>query len=169
MTYANEMNARTVPPQADPARPQGTGGRQARHGAATLAADLRVALLRCTRRIRAEKSDLELSDTQYSVLSVLDRIGPLTLRELADHERVQPPSMTRAVNGLADRGLAARSDHPLDGRQVLVAVSEAGRAELRETRRRRDAWLARRLAELDPADRAVLAAAKDVLRRIADS
>jgi len=163
------MNARTVPAQVDPSLPKGAGGRQARQGAATLAADLRVALLRCTRRIRAEKSDLELSDTQYSVLSVLDRIGPLTLRELADHERVQPPSMTRAVNGLADRGLATRSDHPVDGRQVLVAVSEAGRAELRETRRRRDAWLARRLAELDPADRAVLAAAKDVLSRIADS
>jgi len=135
MTYANEMNARTVPPQADPARPQGTGGRQARHGAATLAADLRVALLRCTRRIRAEKSDLELSDTQYSVLSVLDRLGPLTLRELADHERVQPPSMTRAVNGLADRGLATRSEHPADGRQVLARL---GIRSIRELRGRTD-------------------------------
>src|SRR4249919_1177375 len=163
------MGNRTVTPQADPPPARTPAARQARQGPATLAADLRVALLRCTRRIRAEKSDLEVSDTQYSVLAVLERKGPLTLRELADHERVQPPSMTRAVNGLAERGLATRSDHPTDGRQVLVGVTEAGRSELRETRRRRDAWLARRLAALDPADRAVLAAAKDVLSRIADS
>jgi DNA-binding MarR family transcriptional regulator len=135
----------------------------------TLAADLRVAIGRTARRIRTEKSDLDLSDTQMSVLFLLDRDGATTPGELAEHERVQPPSMTKVVNALADRGLVQRSDHPDDRRQVLITVTEAGRTEVRETRRRRDAWLAKRLADLTPDERATLAAASTLLRRIAAS
>jgi len=134
---------------------------------ATLAAELRVSLMRAVRRLRAEKSDADLSDTQYSALAVLDRHGPRTPGELAEHERVQPPSMTRTVAGLAELGLVTRTPHPVDRRQVLVALTPQGSAVVRETRRRRDAWLARRLAELDPADREVLARASEILRRIA--
>ncbi len=125
--------------------------------------------MRATRRLRAEKSDADLSDAQYAVLAVLDRQGPTTPRDLAAHERVQPPSMTRTVACLLDRGLVTRTDHPADGRQVLVALSDAGRATVRETRRRRDAWLARRLSQLTPGERATLADASEILRRIADS
>jgi DNA-binding MarR family transcriptional regulator len=142
--------------------------RPASRAVAPLAADLRVALMRMARRIRAEKSDRDLSDGQYSVLAYLDREGPATPSTLADHERVRPPSMTRTLTGLLDAGLVARHVHPDDGRQVLVALTEAGRRVVRETRRRRDAWLTRRLAELTPDERAVLARATDILRRIAE-
>jgi DNA-binding MarR family transcriptional regulator len=134
-----------------------------------LAADLRVSLMRTVRRLRAEKSDRELSDGQYAVLAYLDRAGPATPRSLAEYERVQPPSMTRTLASLVDAGLVAREGHPDDGRQVLVQLTPQGRATVRETRRRRDAWLARRLADLDPAERQVLADATHLLRRIADT
>jgi DNA-binding MarR family transcriptional regulator len=134
---------------------------------ATLAADLRVVLARSQRRIRAERSDADLNDIQFSVLAALERHQPMTPRQLAEHERVQPPSMTRVVASLVERGFATRSSHPDDGRQALVAITAAGRGEVRETRRRRDAWLARRLAELSPSERAVLADAAEILRRIA--
>jgi len=62
-----------------------------------------------------------------------------------------------------------REGHPDDGRQVLVRLTPQGRATVRETRRRRDAWLARRLADLEPAERQVLADATHLLRRIADT
>jgi DNA-binding MarR family transcriptional regulator len=136
---------------------------------AALAADLRVSLMRSARRLRAEKADSELSDVQYSVLAALDRAGAMTPRELAEHERVQPPSMTRVLAGLAELRLVDRAAHPDDGRQLLVTVTAAGAATVRETRRRRDAWLARRLAELSPDERRLLAAASTLLRRIADS
>lgn len=136
---------------------------------ATLAADLRVSLMRATRRLRAEKSDADLSDAQYAVLARLDRDGARTPRELAVFERVQPPSMTRTVACLVERGLVTRTDHPLDGRQVLVTVTDVGRDVVQQTRRRRDAWLARRLAALPPGERATLTAASEILRRIADS
>ena len=149
-------------PGARPPAPRGTG-------AAVLAAELRTALLRAARRLRAEKSDADVSEGQYSVLALLDRRGPSTPRELAALERVQPPSMTRTIAALLDLGLVTRSEHPSDRRQVLVALSEAGAASVRETRRRRDAWLARRLAALTPSEREVLSRAADLLRRIADS
>ncbi len=162
---------------APPARSDARAGRAAPLPApsakqcrpAGLAAELRVSLMRAVRRLRAEKSDTDLSDGQYSVLALLDRDGPQTPRDLAARERVQPPSMTRTVATLAELGLVSRTEHPDDRRQVLVALTGPGAATVRETRRRRDAWLARRLAELTPDERATLAAASDILRRIAAS
>jgi DNA-binding MarR family transcriptional regulator len=134
-----------------------------------LAADLRIALMRAVRRLRAEKSDEDLSDAQHAVLAYLDRHGPATPGALADFERVKPPSMTRTLAALVDLGLVTREGHPDDGRQVLMRLTESGRDTVEATRARRNTWLARRLADLDPGQRATLAAAVDVLRRIAES
>jgi DNA-binding MarR family transcriptional regulator len=136
---------------------------------ASLAAELRVSLMRVVRRLRVEKADQDLSDSQLSVLALLDRQGPMSPGELAEHERVQPPSMTRTVGALCERGLVTRTAHPVDRRQVVIALAPPGAAAVRETRRRRDAWLARRLAELTPRERTVLAEAGTILRRIAAS
>jgi DNA-binding MarR family transcriptional regulator len=134
-----------------------------------LAADLRIALMRAVRRLRAEKSDEDLSDAQYAVLADLDRHGPATPGALADFERVKPPSMTRTLAALVDLGLVTRAGHPDDGRQVLVRLTASGRHTVEATRAQRNTWLARRLAALDPAERATLAAAADLLRRAAES
>jgi DNA-binding MarR family transcriptional regulator len=160
MTYAKGMPSSSSLPSAS-ATPPASQCRPA-----PLAADLRVALMRSVRRIRQEKSSEAISSGQYSVLAVLDRLGPMTPRELADHENVQPPSMTRTVNALVEAGLVSRTAHPDDGRQVLVAITEAGATEVRETRRRRDAWLAKRLADLTPEEREVLARAGEILMRV---
>src|SRR5690606_39831098 len=90
--------------------------------------------------------------------------GATTPGAIAEFHGIRPPSATRAVQHLEELGLAVRSEHPTDRRQVLVTVTEAGREEVRETMRRRDAWLARRLAELTPAERELLARATTVLR-----
>jgi DNA-binding MarR family transcriptional regulator len=100
---------------------------------------------------------------------MLEREGPKTPRELEAYERVQPPSMTRTLTALLELGLVTRTEHPSDRRQVLIAITEPGERTVRETRRRRDAWLARRLAALPPDEREVLARATEILRRIADS
>lgn len=132
-----------------------------------LASELRMSVMRLARRLRAERVDTSVSITQLAALATLDRHGPLTPGELATHERVQPPSMTRIVAALEVAGLVTRTDHPTDGRQVLLAPSVHGKSLLRAERRRRDAWLARRLRELDPEDVAVLRRAAVVLERLA--
>lgn len=134
-----------------------------------LASALRLAVMRLARRMRAERADTSLTLTQLSALATLERHGPLTPRELAGAERVTPPSLTRIAASLEAAGLATRTDHPSDGRQVLLAASPAGVDLLREDRRRRDAWLSQRLRELDPADRDVLRRAAEVLDRLAGS
>ena len=134
-----------------------------------LASELRTTVMKLARRLRNERADTSLSLGQLAALGTLDRHGPLTPGELAAHERVQPPSMTSTVTALEAEGLVTRTDHPTDRRQVLVAVSPAGRQLLRDDRRRRDAWLATRVRDLPPEDVAVLRAAAAVLGRLADS
>ena len=134
-----------------------------------LASALRLSVMRLGRRMRAERADSSLTLSQTSALATLERNGPLTPRELAARERVQPPSMTRIAAALEAAGLVTRTDHPTDGRQVLLAASPAGVALLREDRRRRDVWLAQRLHELEPDEVAVLARAAQILDRLAGS
>jgi DNA-binding MarR family transcriptional regulator len=132
-----------------------------------LTSTLRVSVMRLARRLRLERSDEDLSLSQLSVLGTLSRCGELTLGELASIERVKPPSMTRLVNGLADAGLVVRRPHDTDGRQVLVELTDLARQVLAEDRRRRDVWLAQRLAELSDADRKLLQRATPLLDALA--
>ncbi|WP_147795570.1 MarR family winged helix-turn-helix transcriptional regulator [Cellulomonas sp. Y8] len=132
-----------------------------------LAGDLRVALAKSTRRIRSRRGGADLPDPQFNVLAILLREGPLSPGALADAEHVQPPSMTRTVNALVELGFVQKSEHPTDGRQVVVSLTAPGEAEVRETRRRRDAWLAAQLDTLTDDERRTLAQAAVLLRRIA--
>ena len=136
---------------------------------AALASSLRLAVMRLARRMRGERADTSLTLSQLAALATLERHGPLTPRELAAAERVSPPSMTRLTSSLEADRLVVRTGHPTDGRQVLLAVTEQGRALLQEDRRRRDAWLAQRLVELDADERDVLRRAAVLLDRLASS
>jgi DNA-binding MarR family transcriptional regulator len=130
--------------------------------------ELRITILRLARRLRAERADDNISDGQFSVMCALERSGPLGLGDLSARERVTAPSMNRTVNMLVESGYVTRSDSPDDGRKVLLDVTDAGRTVISETRRRRDAWLSRTLAELDDAEIASIEAAAPILRRLAD-
>lgn len=131
-----------------------------------LAGDLRIAVMRFARRLRAERAEVGLTLTQLSALAALERHGPTTPGNLAAIERVRPPSMTRVLNGLVDQGLVSRRAHPTDGRQVIVEITSEAQARLREDRRRREAWLARRLATLDVEQRRALRAVVPILEEL---
>lgn len=132
-----------------------------------LADDVRIAATRAVRRIRQERSSDEITDGQYSVLAALSCHGPMSPTALADEQHVQPPHMTRLINGLVAAELVRRDEHPTDRRQVVVSITDAGAVEVRETRRRRNEWLAARLVAYTPDERAVLAEAAGLLRRLA--
>jgi len=137
---------------------------------AGLASELRLSVMRLRRRLANERHpDNELSLNQMAVLGALYRAGDLTVGELATRERVQPPSMTRTVNCLEQSGYVARRPHDTDGRQVLVALTESGRTTVLADRERRDAWLAMRLRDLTPEERAVLRGAAPILERLAST
>jgi len=134
-----------------------------------LAGALRDAVGRLGRRMRAERALTDLSLGQWAALRTLDRHGPMTPSELAAHEKVQPPSMTRIIAKLDEHGYVARTPDPTDGRQVVVSATAEGRALLADDRRRKDKWLSLRLTTLSSADRAALATALPVLEKLSRS
>jgi len=125
--------------------------------------------MRIARRIRQQRHDDTLSDSQLSVLYVLTHHGGSTLAALAEHERVTPPSMNRTVNCLRDEALITRSSSPDDGRKVLIDATDAGADLVNKTRQRRAEWFAAELSTLDPSEQAALQAAIPVLMKLANS
>src|SRR5689334_13649780 len=131
---------------------------------AGLASELRVSVMRLRRRLANERDPgNDLSIPMMAVLGGLFRHGELTVGELAQLERVQPPTMTRKVNGLEEAGYVARRPHESDGRVVVVTLTDLGRETVVADRKRRDEWLSRQLRDLTPAERQTLRAAAPIL------
>ncbi|GAA1259944.1 MarR family transcriptional regulator [Sphaerisporangium rubeum] len=133
---------------------------------AGLASALRVSLARLNRRLRRQAGASSLTPTQLAALAAVERHSGITPGELAEHEKMQPPSMTRVISALEERGLLVRSPHPTDRRQVTVSVTEPGHTLLAQERRSKEAWLVHRLKELTPEERATLRAAAPILERL---
>jgi DNA-binding MarR family transcriptional regulator len=126
---------------------------------------LRLVVTRLARRLR-QQAEAPISPTQSAALATVDRRGPLTLGELAEIERVQPPTITAAVRRLEEQGLVERHQDPEDRRVARVQVTRAGRKLLSETRSRTSAYLERRVAGLSTRDRATLERAAAILERL---
>ncbi|MEV8504261.1 MarR family transcriptional regulator [Actinoplanes sp. NPDC051475] len=138
-----------------------------RTSAEQLAVGLREAITRLNRRVRQERPVGDLTFSQLSALTSLQLAGALTPRELADVERVQPPTMTKIVGKLEERGLVARTPHPTDRRQVILAATEQGRVVYAQFEKARNEWLAKQLAELTPDERDTLERAAQILQQVA--
>ena len=141
---------------------------------AALATAMRISISRLARRLRVERlglggTEIVVSDIQLAALAALARHESMTPGELAEHEKVQPPSMTRVIAVLEERGLVRREPHPTDRRQVMLSVTADGRELVQRVRRRREAWLAQRLQELSPAEREILREAAPILEKISQS
>lgn len=128
---------------------------------------LRSAVMRLGRRLRNQRVEESLTPTEMQVLATLARCGSATPGELARKEHVQPPSMTRIVAMLEEKGLVRREPHPDDRRQVVVSSTEQAESILDQSRAKRDAWLRELAAGLDEEELAVLRAAAPVLERLA--
>ncbi|MEU7833958.1 MarR family transcriptional regulator [Nonomuraea sp. NPDC052129] len=133
---------------------------------AGLATALRVSLARLTRRLRRQAAAHSLTPTQFATLAAVERHSAITPGELAELEKVQPPSMTRVIAALEERGLVSRTPHPTDRRQVTVTVTEAAQKLLKEERRLKEAWLSQRLRDLTAEERAILRQAAPILEKL---
>src|SRR3954447_20364060 len=142
-----------------------TAARVADQRVVDVATQLRVAIFRTARRLRQE-AGAELGPALIAALGTIERHGPLTPSELADLERVKRPTATRMVARLEAEGLIVRARDPADGRSSLVSTSSRGLELLRRLRKRRTAYLARRLGELPPDEVAALGRAAEILERL---
>jgi DNA-binding MarR family transcriptional regulator len=130
-----------------------------------LASQLRFAVMRLSRRLRQHAPE-DITPSQLSALSVIVRQPRLTLRQLAEAERVQPPTVTRVVDMLEQKGLAIRVPSEDDRRVAFVEPTAAGRTLVDTIRRRRDAYLAGRLRTFTSEERELLERAAPLLERL---
>ena len=135
--------------------------------AAALAHDLRIAVMRFSRRLRSQRVDTSVTLTHLSAMSTLRRHGAMSAGELAALEKVQPPSMTRVVGRLEAMELITRTPHPTDGRQVIIDLTPAAHELLDAEARAREAWLSGRLHQLSPQEREILRDAATIMDKLA--
>lgn len=135
-----------------------------------LASALRSSTLRLSRSIRWQRDDThELTANQMGVLGALAKHDAMTVGELAEHEKVKPPSMTRIVSNMEVAGLVRRRAHETDRRLVVVELTDTAHELIAANRRRRDQWLQTKLRLLTPEERDILRKAAPVLERLAAS
>jgi DNA-binding MarR family transcriptional regulator len=132
------------------------------------AAQLRTAIVRTARRLRQEAAAeaTGLTPTSIAALATIERHGPVTPSEIADIERVKRPTITRTLGCLEREGLIDRAPDPADRRSALVSVNGAARERLRRLRKRKNAYLARRMRELSEEEVETLERAAEILERM---
>jgi len=132
------------------------------------AAHLRTAIVRTARRLRQEAAaeTSGLTPTSVAALATIERHGPLTPSEIAAIERVKRPTITRTLGCLEREGLIDRAPDPDDRRSALVSVNAAGRELLRRLRKRKNAYLARRMRDLSDEEVETLERAAEILERM---
>ena len=132
---------------------------------ADLAARFRQALMPLTRQLRTNVEE-GMTPSQMSALGTVAREGPITLGDLAAAERVTPPMATKLAIALEEKALVERLPCASDKRVVRLAVSADGRRLLDRSHRRRNAWLAQKLAALTDDERVAIAEAVAVIERL---
>jgi DNA-binding MarR family transcriptional regulator len=132
---------------------------------ADLAARFRQALMPLVRKLRTNVEE-GMTPSLMSALASVNRLGPITLGDLAATEKVTPPMATKLANGLEERGLVTRTGCTDDKRVTRLELTMDGRALLDRSHRRRNAWLAQRFAGLSEGERIALAEAVTVIERL---
>ncbi|MGZ8630403.1 MAG: MarR family winged helix-turn-helix transcriptional regulator [Actinomycetota bacterium] len=132
-----------------------------------LASSLRLSVFRLSRTLRRE-SQAGISPTLLAALATIERHGPMTAGDLAAHEQVRKPTVTRILGALVEQGLAERTPDPLDRRVAWVQLTPAGLTLMQRARRRTDRYLATRLKRLDPDELATLERAAEILDRMTE-
>jgi DNA-binding MarR family transcriptional regulator len=135
--------------------------------AVEIASRLRLGVTRLARKLRQE-AEPGLTPSLLSALAAVERAGRLTVGELCAAEQVQPPTMTRFVAALVEAGLVDRARDPDDRRIAWLTVTPRGSRLLNGIRRRKEAYLVRRLRGLDPGELEILERAAPILERLVE-
>jgi len=136
---------------------------------ADLAHELRAGITALFRTLRNERVPGDVTAPESSALNRLERGGPASAADLARAEQISPQSMGSTLAALEERGLIARRPDPADGRRVLLSVTAAGAATLRDKRSARTTQLTGALAGFSPTELRQLRAAAPLLERLAEN
>jgi DNA-binding MarR family transcriptional regulator len=148
-----------------PTSPRITAGRA--HSAAQ---ELLQVVMLVMRALAAEmrRGPTPVAPAQFGLLVRMAE-APCSMSELARHQQVSLPTVSKSIDMLARRGWVERWDSPHDRRQTMVRLTRGGRRVLAGIKRRADDHVARRLAQLTAAERARLRVALGALTRVLET
>lgn len=101
------------------------------------------------RRDLQRVAGLEHAVAGLTLLSVVARIGPARVSDVAAETQVDPSVASRQIQGLQADGHVDRVADPHDGRSSLIAISAAGTAKLEAAHRRLVATIATAVEDWD--------------------
>jgi DNA-binding MarR family transcriptional regulator len=128
------------------------------------------AVLQLGRRLRAERPASSVSLSQLGVLATLHRMGAMPAARLAEHEGLQPQSLTRVIAEMQVAGLIARRRSTTDRRALIIELSRKGTMVLAHDIRARRAWLERAMAvALTTTERTLLKLSAELMLKVAAS
>jgi DNA-binding MarR family transcriptional regulator len=130
-----------------------------------VANDLRPVLLKLARQVRRELHELDVTAGQVSILGHVSSRPGIGVGALAELEGVSPPRMSKVVQELRAAGFLS-SERGTDRRRVGLEVTALGKSVLRSVKKRRTAWLAERLEQLEPDELDALEAAIEPLGKL---
>lgn len=114
-----------------------------------IAAQLRPLITRLVRKLRklSPANDL-LSQSERSVMVLLEQNGKLLSGELAVMEKITPQSMGQILNHLTELGLISKAVSSTDKRKIIISLSDAGREMIEKVRHERDEWLSNAIKQV---------------------
>jgi DNA-binding MarR family transcriptional regulator len=133
-----------------------------------LSHDLRDVVVRLSRQLRRQGGRHDLPIGALSALGALSRHGSMTVGEMARHEQVSQPLVTRTTRRLEERGFIERTEDPDDGRVTRITITPEGAALVARRRAAASSWLGRRIERLSAKDQRTLRDAIAVLERLVD-
>ena len=135
-----------------------------------LATKLRPVLTRLVRKLRKlSPADTPLSQSERSVLVLLEQNGELLSAELAVMEKITPQSMGQIINHLSALNLIDKKVSPTDKRKILLSISAQGAKMIQQVRNERDEWLSKALRQTcTPAEQQLLLQAIESLNKLVD-
>lgn len=132
---------------------------------AELAVRLRLVIARLARTVR-QHAAAGLTPSQLSALSTIEEHEPIRMSDLAAHESVGAPVITRVIDSLEKLDYVVRVSDPTDGRACLIELTDGGRKVLQELWSARATALTQRISHLTAAQIAALDAALPVLEAL---
>jgi len=160
----------TPEPRTTSTRARGGGGVATPTDPHDVANRLRPVLLQLNRHLRRETHALGLTSGQVTVLSLIRLTPGIGVNELAAREGMSAPSMSGHVDRLETGGFVERLRAETgDRRRVGLTITRAGVRALDDVKRRRTAWLSRRLEILDAAELERIDAAIEALARLIEA
>lgn len=111
---------------------------------------------------RAAAEQFNLTVEQFQVLRRIWR-GFDSVSAIAKDNRTSRPAVSKAVDGLVNRGLVSRLTNPDDRRRIQLLLTGEGERVMNGIFSQTNAWLEAKFAHLDPATRAQLFESLDML------